>query len=405
MNGRLFTQRTTLYLIWLVLFSLVATGCWDRREINDLAIVLAVGVDRNSDNKIVLSAQVFFPKVAGGGPQGNTGGSGSNATGQTIMQSAQGVSIADAMTQLQSKLPRSLFWGQAEVIVIGEGAAAKGIRSYIDFFLRYDQFREHAYVYISKEKAEDILKLQPPLERSSAEVLREMGNLKLGAQITLKELAQKIDGASQGAVLTRIHITPFAAAVDPVHNNIQISGLTVLTKDKYVGSLQEKATLGTLLICNELETIIFSFPIEGTTGEISVNLLHAKTKLTPHIDKKGVWKMNLLIEAYGDLVLNTTDLSNISPEFIEKVKTGWSKALKSDVEESLRTVQRHLKADIFGFAEKFYQHYPKEWNKVKEHWNDQYPKLKIDVTIHTKINRLGKSVVPQGIPESHIRQK
>lgn len=398
--------KRLLCLGLLLVFASTAAGCWDRREINDLAIVLAVGVDRNPNHKVLLSAQIFFPKVAGGGPQGNTGGTGSNAVGQTIMQSAEGMTIADAMTELQSKLPRSLFWGQSEVVIIGEAAAAKGIRSYIDFFLRYVQFREHAYMYISKERAVDLIKLQPPLERSSAEVLREMGNLKLGAQITLKELAQKIDGASQSALLTRIHITPFATAADATHNNIQVTGIAVFKKDKFVGNLEERANLGILAITNELETKIFSFPIDTSGGHVSVNLVHAKTKMVPHIDEKGVWSMDLFVEMDGDLVLNTTNQLNSDPKFVQQIKKVWTESIRGDIEAALKRVQKQLKTDAFGFAEPFYRHYPKAWSRVKDRWNDEvFPSLQVNLHIRTQLNRIGKSTVPQGIPESSIRKK
>ncbi|OAS21617.1 Ger(x)C family spore germination protein [Paenibacillus oryzisoli] len=400
------TGKRLLFHWLLLLFAVTSTGCWDRREINDLAIVLAVGVDRIPNNKTMLSAQIFYPKVAGGGPQGNTGGSGGNAIGQTIMMSADGVTIADAMSQLQGKLSRSLFWGQSEVIIIGKEAAAKGIQSYIDFFLRYIQFREHAYMYVSNDKAVDLIKLQPPLERSSAEVLREMGNLKLGAQITLKELAQKIDGASQAALMTRIHIIPFATAADATHNNIQVSGINVFNKDKLVGSLEERASVGILTICNELETKIFSFPVNTSAGYVSVNMLHSQTKIVPHIEKNGIWRIELFVEMNGELVLNTTDQSNFDPQFIKQIKTTWTQLIRGDIDASLQRVQKQLKTDAFGFAEEFYQHYPKEFNQVKERWNDQvFPELQVNVHIATQIYRIGKSTVPQGVPESSIRKK
>ncbi|UKS28240.1 Ger(x)C family spore germination protein [Paenibacillus sp. HWE-109] len=400
------TGKRLLCLLLLLAFAVEAAGCWDRREINDLAIVLAVGVDRNPNNNILLSAQLFIPKVAGGGPQGNTGGSGGNAAGQTIMMSAEGVTIADALTQLQLKLSRSLFWGQSEVIIIGEEAAAKGIHSYIDLFLRYIQFREHAYTYISKDKAVDLIKLQPPLERSSAEVLREMGNLKLGAQITLKELAQKINGASQAALLTRIQITSFATAADPTHNNIKVSGIDIFNKDKFVGSLDEHAGLGILTVCNELETKIYSFPLTKSAEYVSVNVVHSNTKIVPHIDKKGIWSIEMFVDMNGELVLNTTDQQNFDPKFVQQIKQAWTDTIRRDIEASLLRVQKQLKTDAFGFADEFYRHYPKQFNQVKERWNDQvFPEIQVNVHISTQINRIGKSTVPQGVPESYIRKK
>lgn len=43
---------------------LLLTGCWDRREINDVAFVLAGGADKEGDN-ILISVLIPLPRRAG----------------------------------------------------------------------------------------------------------------------------------------------------------------------------------------------------------------------------------------------------------------------------------------------------------------------------------------------------
>ncbi|MEI7024202.1 Ger(x)C family spore germination protein [Paenibacillus sp. y28] len=396
--------RILLLVLLLGVLVLGTAGCWDRVEVNDLAIVLAAGVDRNEEGKVVLSAQIFVPRAAGGGPQGNTGGSGGNTMGQTIMQSAEGTTIPDAMTRLQRKIPRKLFWGQSEVIVISVPAARQGIRPYMDFFLRYLQFREHAYTYISREKAEDVLKMNPPLERSSAEILREMGNLKLGNRTTLKELAQAVDGPSQVAALTQIRAVPLLTETGTKQSNLLVHGLGLIKKGKYIGEIQEKVSLGTLLFRNELETIIFSLPMEKEKGEVALSLLKAKSALKPSIDADGNWSIAFTAKLNGEIVMNTTNYSVTDTKFILQVKETWSSWLKEVIDTTLQTLQQELKTDALGFADQFYRHYPKEWNKVKDNWDEQFKQIKVTVHIETEINRVGKSSVPQGIPEDKVQK-
>lgn len=192
-------------MVMLLLGSMLLTGCWDRTEINDLAIVLATGVDYK-DGQAQLTAQIFIPRKGGGGSE--SGGAGEGAGGVTMIRSAEGDNIAEALNRLQRKVARHMFWGQCEVIVISEEAGKQGLREYVDFFLRYPQFREHAYMFSSQDSAKDILALLDPLERSTSESLREMANMNLGTRVTLLELSQSIQGASGSAVLTRILIAP-----------------------------------------------------------------------------------------------------------------------------------------------------------------------------------------------------
>ncbi|RJS59050.1 hypothetical protein [Bacillus sp. PK3_68] len=44
---------------------LLLGGCWDRVEINDLAIVTAAAIDEKGVNRVELSLQIFVPKSMG----------------------------------------------------------------------------------------------------------------------------------------------------------------------------------------------------------------------------------------------------------------------------------------------------------------------------------------------------
>ncbi|MCK9911906.1 hypothetical protein MXD81_22310, partial [Microbacteriaceae bacterium K1510] len=80
-------------------------------EVNDLAIVTGAAIDKKKDpkegEKIHLSLQVIIPRSLGGGVGGG-GAGGAAATGgkTTLLRSGDGLNIADAMSQVQGKLPR-----------------------------------------------------------------------------------------------------------------------------------------------------------------------------------------------------------------------------------------------------------------------------------------------------------
>ncbi|WP_314003273.1 hypothetical protein [uncultured Paenibacillus sp.] len=63
-------------ILALVLLMFLLTGCWDRTEINDLALITAAGIDKKDEKTIELSVLVFAPKGAAGGQSGLGGGGG-----------------------------------------------------------------------------------------------------------------------------------------------------------------------------------------------------------------------------------------------------------------------------------------------------------------------------------------
>ncbi|WP_167375625.1 Ger(x)C family spore germination protein [Paenibacillus polysaccharolyticus] len=374
------------------------TGCWDRIEINDLAIVLATGVDYKND-QIELTSQIFIPRKAGGG---DSTGSGGSPSGVTLTRSAEGHTIAEALNRLQRKVPRNMFWGHCEVVVISEDAGKQGIREYIDFFLRYPQIREHAYVFSTPEPAKNMLALLDPLERSSAESLREMANMKLGTRTTILELAQSIEGPSESVILSRMLSLPPDEGQDKLTTTPYIRGLSLYKGDTFNRSVHEPLTIGILMLANELNNIIMPVNVESERGSFSIQPLEVKTILKPKISA-GRWSMQVDVQTRGEVVLNTTDGNLTDPAVLKKLEETWASQLKEMATSALRLSQREMRTDLFKFAVEFRRYYPKQWKKQEKRWEQIYSELDVDIQIHAQVVRTGKSAGPQGIPDEQGR--
>ncbi|WP_237766612.1 Ger(x)C family spore germination protein [Peribacillus simplex] len=71
MNTISLTKAVKLMLTFSICSStLLLAGCWDRVEINNIGIVLAAGLDKTAEDKIVLSVQIAIPEAMGGGQMG-----------------------------------------------------------------------------------------------------------------------------------------------------------------------------------------------------------------------------------------------------------------------------------------------------------------------------------------------
>lgn len=382
-------------LLSLLGSSLLLAGCWDRNEINDLAIVLATGVDW-SDGEVELTAQIFVPRngssAEGGGSQGG------GTSGATLIRTAKGITIAEALNRLQRQVSREMFWGHCEVIVIGEEAGRQGLREYIDFFLRYPQFREHAYVFSSKEKAKELLALLDPLERNSAESLREMAILGLGTRVTVLELAKGIKGPSESVILSRLLVSPSThTEQSALANSPTVNGLSLYNRGYYVKTVTEPLSLGVLMLSNELDNIILQVKMPGLPGTFSIRPHHIEARLKPRI-REDKWSMMIDIETTGEVVLNTTNASLAKQQVMVALEQAWEEDLKLLAEQALQLAQHELHADLFQFAVEFRRHYPRQWKAREAQWESIYANMKVEVAAHTNITGSGKSTTPQGIP-------
>ncbi len=405
--NRFFSRKTAkiLFVFFLYTSTLLLSGCWDRTEVNDVALITAAGIDKKKGKNIELSVQVFIPKSAGGGQQGMGGGSGGGSSGgQTLVRSAEGVTIADAMSKLQEKIPRRIFWGHTEVYIISETLAKEGIRGYLDFMKRHPQVRIGAFIFISKTKAKEILGLLPPLERSSSEVLRELAKSKIEMKVTLKDLLQRISGDTMAVGLPRIEILPPEPGEDEKQTIPYISGTAVFKKDKLIGHIDDRLTRGVKWLRNEIELAVVTVDPKKTKGFVSLQMLRANTQLIPKIEK-GTWKIKLKVETEDDIVQNETKLSFMNPKFVKILEKELEADIENRVREALAQVQKKMKADIFGFADVFHRKYPKEWNKVKDRWDEIFPKVEVSFDVKVNVRRPGLSNVPAGLPEKEVKEK
>ncbi|UYY99778.1 Ger(x)C family spore germination protein [Peribacillus frigoritolerans] len=378
------------------------SGCWDRIEITDLAIVTAAAIDKKGNNQIELSVQVFIPSsISSGGGQGGSSQGGSGVT--TMVRNEKGSNISDALSKLQSKLPRKVFWGHCKVFVFGEKLAKEGIQEQLDFLLRHPQPREKANVYVSKGEAKPILESLPPLENYSGEVLRELSDLHIGMLVTLQDLDEMLTGKPQAAVLPFIKILPPGKGQTKLQGIPYIVGSAVFKKDKMTGTMTEKETRGLLWLRDEVESYTVTFQPKGVKGKISLSPVSAKVKIIPQIinDK---WKLLVKIRTDGAVIQNGTNLNLSNPKSLKAAERAYQKDIENRIRMAFLHIQ-HKKSDILGLGKDFYRKYPKQFNKVDNHWDEIFAEMEVEVDVAAHIRRQGYINKPAGLSENEVKDK
>jgi len=367
---------------------LVLAGCWDRKELNDLALVTAAAIDRTEDDAIVLSVQLFVPRAGMSNQMGSIGTSGGDD--MTVVRSAKGKTIAAAMSRLQERFPRKIFWGHSEALIFGESTAKSGIRELVDFFLRFPQPREHANVFVSKGEAKKILELLPPIERNQAEALRELSRSRVGLRITLMDLAEMLISDPGHAVLPLLAILPPPEGKGPQQTIANITGTAVFREDRLIGTLNQQLSRGLLWLRDEIRYSVVTFSPEGSDGYLSFYLLRSHTKLVPRIEGER-WSMTVKIRTENDVIENTTALDLLEPDVTRKLEAELERAIERRVGQALERLQHVLRTDVMGFADAFHRKYPREWRKVRDRWDKKLPEVEVGVEVDANILRPGES--------------
>jgi len=394
-------KRKWPYLLLLFINLLLLSGCWDSRDVKQLSIITALTFDLTDDKQIEVTAQIFVPKAlsSGGGQQGSSGGSGEVVT----IAGQAGTNITDALSKLQTKLPRKLFWGQTKVFIFGEKLAEEGLQEHLDFLQRQPNIKGNSFVYVSEGEGKSILEVPANIEQYSSEVIRDLTDLRIGMQVTLQDLDTMLIGMSQAAALPYARVGTYEKTSGEAIQYVYIDGSAIFQKDKMIGTITEEETRGVLWLRDEITEHTVIEKLEGEEGLVSIRSDSSRVKLHPEI-KNGTWKMRVAIEATGWISQNGTALDSSNPAVLKRIEEQYKKDIENRIKLALGKVQHEFKADVTNFAKEFYRKYPKQMRKEKQKWDEKYPEVEVTFDIKADIVRQGDISEPGSLPKEEVKE-
>jgi hypothetical protein len=115
--------------------NLILTGCWNNKDLSEINMVTAIGIDRTEDGKVVLTVQVVEPAAIQSSGSRKGGGGGAQLK-PIFVQSYEGETVFDALRSMLSVVDKKMFLSTAQVLILGERLSRNGINEALDFFQR-----------------------------------------------------------------------------------------------------------------------------------------------------------------------------------------------------------------------------------------------------------------------------
>jgi len=371
--------RLILYLLMLLTFS----GCLGAREINDLEIVIGMGVDKDKDTEnILLTAQVVKIDAAGGG-SGNASDSGGGGENKAFWNvSSKGRSIFDAVRQITHKTGNRLFISHNQAVIFGNDLAAEGLQKYIDFFLRAHEMRPTALILVAEDKASDVMDAKPATEKypamNIAKLVETYGYTSHFYKVNMKDFASCMMSA------TTAPLAPLVSIVQEEDcKEVNVSGMAVFKDGKIVGKMNHDEVRGLLWVLGKVKSGVIIVPSPDKQGEAVLEIIKAKSKVTPEIkDDKIV--MHIEIKEESSLSEQTTTEDLATEKALEKIQEAMAEVIRQEIMAAFDK-SRKLKADFFRFGEMLHKKYHKEWKALKDKWDEIYQTIELKIEIDTKI--------------------
>ncbi|KRE03592.1 spore gernimation protein KC [Bacillus sp. Root239] len=392
-------KRKGFFLLLMMAITILLTSCWSKKELTDLAIVAAMGIDETKDGRFHITLQIINPGNVAGGMQG---GGGSQSPPVTIY-SASGDNIVEASRRASGRISRRLYYAHTNLVVVGERLARKeGLNTLIDGLDRDPEFRNTSTLVIAKNStAADLVKTLTPVDKIPAnKVLKtlEFTERKWGENVktSLQEVMKSIESPGRGAVVSGFRLVGNPQQAQKLDNlqesapaaTLRASGIAVLKQGKLVDWLYGKPARGTVWMLDKIQGTDINIDWAGKKEAIAYQTVRQKTSVSAKV-KNGKPYISVHTRVEGDIGDMEVPIDITNPKVITKMEQSLRKEIKKELRVAIERAQRN-KTDILGFGEVVHRTRPNQFKKLKKEWNDVYfPKLDVDIKVEAYIRRAG----------------
>lgn len=375
MNSRFFLLFIVIFMVIILL-----SGCWSYREIDRLAIVSGLAIDKNhQSNKLRLTAEVI--DMQGSLTEGKV---------KSRRVESEGDTIFDAVRNMISISAKRLYWSHTKAIIVSQDVAKEGITPIIDFISRNNEPRLTMTIFVSKEKtAKELLEQQSVSTDIRAFEMEYMlmgnKNLSKSVNVEVSELIDILSGKGVSSYLPAIGVT-----LNDGKKTANLSGTAVFKRDKLVGFLNKEDTKFFLFIKNKIKGGLLTIAPdkENVNNKVTLNIFKNKTNIKPiYLGEKLLLKIDVNTEvSIGEIDSNINYMTEKNRDILKKETERY---LKKNIENVVKKVQKDFDSDIFGFGRTIMEDMPSLWKDIENEWDEVFKTLETEANVRVNIKDSG----------------
>lgn len=347
----------------ILLFSL--TGCSNYHELNDLAIVSAIGIEKEEE-KYKVSLELYKEVK-----ESNSG----SASKESLTVEGTGKSIDEAINNSSFMSEKLLYFSHIQAIIIDSNYAKEGISSIMDYLSRNTEFSFVSYVVISEDK-------------KPSEILqkKEIKNEIIGDAIA--SIFNTTDQNNSAFVYNKYYEfleqyinknqDIYAPLIKVKDKQIVIEEAGIFKDDKMINTLDSKETKALSLLNNNTDSLYYK--LNHNDGYVVMRVFEGKSKIKI---RNGIIVFD--INVTSDIDEANTQIDTLDDENIKKLNKNVENAIKKDVENLLKTLDKS-KSDVLGLNDVIYNSY----GKINKDWTE----YKVEIKVNNEITKKGLLMYP-----------
>ncbi|OMF95433.1 Ger(x)C family spore germination protein [Paenibacillus sp. FSL R7-0337] len=390
--------RRILVVLCSLLILATLTSCWSSKEIEDLALYAGLALDIGElspteqkledkgatyykKNKITATVQMVPANSVGG--VDNQGNSSSSAPYMNV--TGTGDSVLEIFRQYSILRERPIIGHHLKVIVISsELLKQQKINQLLDFVLRDNDIRPSTMVFLSQGRAADTMVSKQKNEIPAFHIRDMLRNQKRTSKVLDPVILSKMDAlmASKRSFALQNLVT--------ANDEVEFSGAGVIKGDtgNWVGTLNQEDTECLTWLSNGGQSGVIK-TYDWSNEPITYELKSMKSKITSKVDGDNL-SFDVNIKTEGRLIetwnVEEYPAATHLPQKVEKL---FKKRLEQMMESLFHKLQSDYKADAAGFSTRLSIQEPALWKKLEDHWDEEFSRTPIHVTVDLKITDFG----------------
>lgn len=419
--------RSLLSLLLIVSLTMAAcTGCYDRIELEGMAFVVSLGIDKAPDDMIDVTARIAVPSAQdGGGGREGGGESGSQVSGAEAI-TVRAHTIPGALNFLNTTVERRISLLHLSNLVIGEEMAQdEQFIEYLRPLTRYREFRRTVHVFVTRGSARKTFdQNKPVLEKSVSRFTESVTNVGkhtgLTPYVIFHEFITSMEAPNQDAILPTVGIndkvkkktssddsegeswteeTELSSEPGEVvrqgGNPLEFVGTGVFRDAKLVTMLDGIETRMLLTLRGELLRTQMDFPDPLQKGAyVTVELKHARS---PHIEvdlsQKPV-RVHVNESLEGDLIGVQSKVNYTELKHLHRLEQKIAERLSRTQRELIERMFHEYQADPFHIFKQTRSQFATAADLQRFPFRKALKTAKVDVLVTINIRRTGVQTAP-----------
>ncbi|ARK31350.1 Spore germination protein B3 precursor [Halalkalibacter krulwichiae] len=291
----------------LLFLLLIVTGCWDRREINEISLVTGLALEVREDDVFSLTIEVL--NASEQDPQMSEG------LTPTITYELKGLTMGELLAKMNMGITRDLSFSHARTLVVDEKVGKEGLSKFLQYLEKNGEFRTDFQIIVAKGvKASDIIATTYPIQKVPSMKMYEQfltiqENWGGYPDTDLSDFIYEITSAGREPVAAAVTIRGDPTKGKNIDDNrelelgaiIEYDGLALFNKDKLVGFLSVEEARNFMWTQDISNTTVTAAC--GEEGYIAIQVYNSHTKVETNYEN-GVPSVALNIMIEGDIYDN-----------------------------------------------------------------------------------------------------